>query len=356
MTPDSTVIEERHSAATLRSESIFAEVLAGVLGVDRVPVDRHFFEELGADSLVMAHFCARVRKRGDLPSISIQDVYRHPTIRRLAAALADVVPRAVPSPGPAPTAAAAPASRLEYVACGVLQLLSFLGYCYLAVLGAGLAYEWISAGSGGVVIYLRLVLCGAAAFLIVCTVPILAKWVLIGRWKPGEIRLWSLAYVRFWFVKTLIRSNPCALLLVGSPIYALYLRALGAKIGPGAAIFSRRIPVCTDLLTIGAGTVIRREASFLCYRAEAGRIEIGPVTLGHDAYVGEMSVLDIDTAMGDGAQLGHASALHSGQAVPAGERWHGSPAQRTDVNYAKIGRASCRERGEIAVDGGSRKK
>src|SRR5207253_1826343 len=133
---ESMLIENRCTAATPDVESIFAEVLAGVLRVDRVSVDSHFFEELGADSLVMAHFCARVRKRGDLPSISIQDVYRHPTIRRLAAALADAVPRAVPSPAPAPTEAAAPASRLEYVACGVLQLLSFLGYCYLAVLGA----------------------------------------------------------------------------------------------------------------------------------------------------------------------------------------------------------------------------
>src|SRR2546427_11459172 len=99
--PESTVIEERRDAATLRSEGIFAEVLAGVLGVDRVPVDRHFFEELGADSLVMAHFCARVRKREDLPSISIQDVYRHPTIRSLAAALADAGPRAIQSRAPA---------------------------------------------------------------------------------------------------------------------------------------------------------------------------------------------------------------------------------------------------------------
>ena len=39
-------------------------------------------------------------------------------------------------------------------------------------------------------------------------------------------------------------------------------------------------------------------------------------------------MLDIDTSMGDGAQLGHTSSLHAGQAVPAGERWHGSPAQR----------------------------
>src|SRR6266404_10011109 len=91
---ESMLIEDRDSAATTGAESIFAEVLAGVLRVDRVPVDSHFFDELGADSLVMAHFCARVRKRGNLPSVSMKDVYWHPTIGSLAAALADVAPAA----------------------------------------------------------------------------------------------------------------------------------------------------------------------------------------------------------------------------------------------------------------------
>jgi non-ribosomal peptide synthetase-like protein len=106
-------------------------------------------------------------------------------------------------------------------------------------------------------------------------------------------------------------------------------------------ILSRDIPVCTDLLTVGAGTVIRRETSFHCYRAQAGRIEIGPVTLGQNAFVGEMAVLDINTAMGDGAQLGHTSALLSGQSIPAGARWHGSPARRTDTNYLRVPQARC---------------
>src|SRR5207249_8598097 len=128
---------------------------------------------------------------------------------------------------------------------------------------------------------------------------------------------------------------------IGTPLYLLYLRALGEKIGPGVVIFSRRMPVCTDLLTIGAGAVIRREAIFNCYRAQGGRIEIGAVTLGRDVFVGERSVLDINTSIGDGAQLGHASALHNGRAVPAGERWHGCPAQRTDVNYVKVPPARC---------------
>ena len=44
---------------------------------------------LGADSMVMARFCARVRKRPDLPSVSIKDIYQHPTITSLATALVD---------------------------------------------------------------------------------------------------------------------------------------------------------------------------------------------------------------------------------------------------------------------------
>ena len=337
----STLIDDRCTAAATGVESIFAQVLAGVLRVDRVSVDGHFFDELGADSLVMAHFCARVRKRGDLPPVSMKDIYRHPTIRSLAAALADAAPTSAKPSVPAPIVVATPTSTREYVLCGALQALFYLGYSYLGVFAAIEGYHWLVAGAKGVEGVLRLGLFGGAAFLIVCAVPIAAKWLLIGRWRPQQIRLWSLAYVRFWVVKSLIWSNPGVHLFVGSPLYALYLRALGAKIGPRVVIYSRRIPVCTDLLTIGAGTVLRRESSFLCYRAQAGRIEIGPVSLGRDVYVGEWSVLDIDTSMGDGAQLGHASALHSGQAVPAGERWHGSPAQRTDTDYVRVAPARC---------------
>jgi non-ribosomal peptide synthetase-like protein len=338
---ESTLIEDRCAAATAGAESIFAEVLADVLHVDHVSVDSHFFDDLGADSLVMAHFCARVRKRGDLPPVSMKDVYAHPTISSLAEALADVAHASAKPPAATVLELPTPTNTREYVLCGALQALFYFGYSYLGVLAAVEGFQWMVAGSAGVESYLRLVLFSGVAFLVVCAVPIAAKWLIIGRWKPQSIRIWSLAYVRFWIVKALIRSNPAIHWFVGSPLYGLYLRALGAKVGSGVVILSRRIPVCTDLLTIGTGTVIRNESIFLCYRARAGRIEIGPVTLGRNVYVGERSVLDIDTSMGDGAQLGHSSALLSGQSVPAGERWHGSPAQRTEVDYVRVPPARC---------------
>src|SRR2546425_7762136 len=39
-----------------------------------------------------------------------------------------------------------PTSTPEYLLCAALQLLFFLGYCYLAALAAARGYEWISAG------------------------------------------------------------------------------------------------------------------------------------------------------------------------------------------------------------------
>jgi hypothetical protein len=52
-----------------------------------------------------------------------------------------------------------------------------------------------------------------------------------------------------------------------------------------------------DLLSIGPDSVVLMGAWFNGYRARAGVIEIGPVTLGANAFVGEQAVLDIHTTL-----------------------------------------------------------
>ncbi|MFG2632508.1 Pls/PosA family non-ribosomal peptide synthetase [Streptomyces sp. NPDC048362] len=329
------------------TERRLADALADVVCVERVPVDSHFFEDLGANSLVMAQFCARVRKIPELPSPSMRDIYRYPTIRGLTAALVQKAPAtvgaAVSPSASAPMTPAAPAphtNRLSHALCGTIQCLIFLTYSLVSGFVTATGYEWISHGSGLADIYLRSLLFGGIGFIALCVFPVLAKWILVGRWKTDGFPVWGLKYLRFWFVKVLLHANPMVF-LVGTPLYVLYLRALGARIGKGVIILSPSVPVCTDLLTIGAGTVIRKDSFFLGYRAHCGRIQTGRVTLGRDVYIGEKTVLDIDTSMGDGAQLGHASALHRGQAVPSGEHWHGSPAEPTSIDYLRVAPAPC---------------
>ncbi len=129
--------------------------------------------------------------------------------------------------------------------------------------------------------------------------------------------------------------------LAGTPIYNLYLRLLGAKIGRDTVIAGRLIPVCTDLLSIGDNTIIRKDSIVLGYKAQSNYIHTGSITIGNNAFVGEASVLDIDTVMGNDTQLGHASSLQSGQRVPDGKHYHGSPAQETTADYCLVEAKRC---------------
>ena len=86
-----------YAAPAAGTEQDLAELLASVLRVERVSADSHFFDDLGADSLLMARFNAAIRQRGDLPAVSMKDIYLHPTIRQLAAALPATSPAQVPS-------------------------------------------------------------------------------------------------------------------------------------------------------------------------------------------------------------------------------------------------------------------
>ena len=181
----------------------------------------------------------------------------HPTVQSLAAAVTELPGhpgRTASAPGPMRVSRVGTA---QYVACGVLQLLAFLASVFLAAAVLVSGFNWVSGSAGWADLYLRSLAFGTGTFVLLCGLPILVKWTLVGRWKPQEITVWSLPYLRFWLVKTLVRADPLAL-FAGSPVYPLYLRALGAKIGRRVVIFSRTVPVCTDMLTIGDDTVIRR--------------------------------------------------------------------------------------------------
>jgi non-ribosomal peptide synthetase-like protein len=332
-------VADRAAMSRADAERTLAEVLAKIMKVPTVDVNSHFFNDLGADSMVMAHFCARIRKLSGFPPVSMKDIYRCPSIASLAANLAMETPTPAAAKvetkpeTPAAPVAPAKASDFEFFLCGALQLIAAFVYLYALALASRQAYQFAAEGAGIFDAYVRSFMATSSVFAGLCLLPVVAKWALVGRWKRQQFRVWSLEYVRFWIVKSLIRTNPLVL-FAGTPIYALYLRALGAKVGRNALIQSNHVPICTDLLTIGDNAVVRKDSFFNCYRAHNGLIETGPIALGKDSVVGEATVLDIDTSLGDGAQLGHSSSLYAGQSIPAGERRHGSPAmQRTAFDY-----------------------
>jgi non-ribosomal peptide synthetase-like protein len=337
----------RHEFVAPRTETekVLCGTLAEILKVERVSVRDHFFNDLGAHSLLMARFCSGARKRLEQATVSMRDVYLNPTIEGLARHLGSIQEESAVHPQSKPLRIP---SALEYYGCGVLQLLFYALSGFLSVGLLVAAFQWTFApGHSAIEVYWRIVGCSVASFLVFSAIPIALKWALIGRWKEEVIPLWSLRYFRFWVVKTLVQSAPAAA-LKGTPLYNVYLRLLGASIGRNTVIQSQAVPVCTDLFAVGDHTILRKDSLLLGYKAQANWLYIGPITIGNDAVVGEASVLDIDTAIGDGGQLGHASSLQSGQRVPDGKRYHGSPGQETDTDYRFVeGRSCTRLRGAL---------
>jgi hypothetical protein len=189
-------------AAKTDNERILARALAEVLNVDHVSVDDNFFNDLGAHSLLMARFCAKMRQSQILSNVSMRDIYLYPTIAKLADHLGNAAGE------DSVTAKAGPfhiPSNFAYYGCGALQLLFYGGYSLVGLWIFAAGFSWIYAATGSPIeLYLRSASFALAAFIALSAIPVAAKWLLIGRWKAESIPIWSLRYFRFWVVKTLV--------------------------------------------------------------------------------------------------------------------------------------------------------
>jgi non-ribosomal peptide synthetase-like protein len=339
--PRFSVSSSKFVAPRTEVERILADALTGTMKIDRVSVEDNFFQDLGAHSLLMARFSAELRKRLRISSVSMRDIYLNPTIDKLARYL-DSVPKEMPDQPQRKSNREQfhVPSDLAYYGCGALQSAWYAGWGLAAVwiLVAGIGWSYSALPDLGEA-YLRIVAFVLGVSLLFSAIPVAVKWLLIGKWKQEAIPVWSLRYFRFWAVKSLVGTAPMA--LFGDPFYNLYLRLLGAKIGANTVIRCTRPPTCTDLISVGANTVLSKDSIMSGYRAQSNFIHTGPVHIGANAFVGEASVLDINTTMEDDTQLGHASSLHDGQRIPQGKHFHGCPAQETTANYCAVEPRVC---------------
>ena len=325
-------VSASHAEPETALQRLLCEALKSSLALDVVSIDGDFFKHYGAHSLLMARFCARIRQVAPLMQVAMRDIYAHTSVRRLAAALQ----AAKPTIESYTEADAEPLNRLAYAMTGVAQLAYYIvaGLLGVAAIQQSLSFTAIVAGSPLALIE-RSEIIVSAWFVGLNGLAIAAKWLLIGRAKPVTIKLWSVAYFRFWVARQLIMLAP-AYLFVGEPLFNLFLRCLGAKIGARAVIATAAVPVAADLFEVGEDAVIARRVLAPGYGASARGLQFGPIRIGKGAYVGEASVLDIGAELGDFAQLGHVSSLQSGQRVPDGKRYHGSPAEETITNFRLV--------------------
>ncbi|HEX5742046.1 MAG TPA: AMP-binding protein, partial [Pilimelia sp.] len=196
----------------------------------------------------------------------------------------------------------------------------------LAVVAIG---DWVTGADGVLGLLRRLTLLGLLTWPTLLTVALAAKWVLIGRYAPGEHPLWGDFHRRWWLVDRLFAVSGVGL-LAGTPLLPWYLRLLGAKIGPGVHLDTVRFGAF-DLLTIGAGSAVGIDADLRGWTISRGVLRIGAVTVGARVCVGARAVLGRDVVVGDDCALDDQTHLPDRTRLPAGQRRAGAPAVAADV-------------------------
>jgi non-ribosomal peptide synthetase-like protein len=321
-------------------EDRIAAVWQDTFAVSGLSVTDDFFLDLGGHSLIAAQMVTRLRERISR-DVTVRDVYESPTVRTLAGRLESQASAVGALPAPR-SEAAPPSARAAFESLSVwrrsltafLQALSV--YLLSAVPAVPLALLfllilWRVQGQVStttvVLVWLTLIL---LTWPVLLTLSIAAKWLLIGRYRPGEHRLWSGYYFRWWLCDRITALSGAGG-LIGTPVFPLYCRLMGATIGPRCTLDTAQFSAW-DLVSIGADTSIGADSQLLGYRVEDGMIKFGAVRVGSGCFVGIHCALGLDVGMGDESSLDDQSLLADGDVVPAGEGRRGSPARPAVVS------------------------
>jgi non-ribosomal peptide synthetase-like protein len=237
------------------------------------------------------------------------------------------LPRIADRPDPSRTTN--PPVRL-ILARGTVELVRILLPSSVAtVLGAGVFWSLLTIGStAGIWPMLALapvLLAGAGACATLVTVAI--KWILIGRYRPGEHPLWSSFVWRDEIVNTCQEQLSGGWLLntaLATPLLSVYLRMMGARVGRDVWCESLNLTEF-DTVTLGDGAVINRHAVVETHLFHDRLLRIGPATLGPGATLGPATAILPDTMIGTHCRISGRSVVMRGEQLPAHTRWHGAP-------------------------------
>ncbi len=324
------------------AERTVCGVWESALGRSGISVRDDFFLDLGGHSLVAALTVSLLRRKRGFERISIGDLYSCPTIEglaRLAAARGDARAERAHEP-------VAPARHFACAAGQALGVVFVAGLYAWQWLGAFLTYGYLAVADHSI----PEALAGAFVVYLVTTPSVLAltvgiKWLILGRVRPGRYRLWSWYYLRFWFVRAIVRAAPVSY-LEGTPLLNLYYRAMGAKIGRNVFLQSHGL-AAFDVLTVGDGASVGVDVTLDGSSVEGGWLKIAPVSVGRGAWIGHRCSIGGGAVVEDGAGLDDLSMLPEGVRVPAGELWRGSPAAASGSLPAEEARAPWSARGAL---------
>ena len=169
--------------------------------------------------------------------------------------------------------------------------------------------------------------CAGAALAV-----ILAKWLVMGRFRPFTHPLYTTYVWRLEAVNALYEflATPLALdALQGTPLLPLYFRLMGAKVGKGVYIHTTGL-IEFDLVTIGDHCCINQDSVLQTHLFEDRVLKASDLTVGNRCDIGAYSIVLYDSQMEDHSHLDSLSLLMKGETLPADTAWAGIPARRSD--------------------------
>jgi non-ribosomal peptide synthetase-like protein len=321
------------------TEARLLEAAKRIFPPGAISLEADFFTDLGGHSLLAARFISAVRETPALARITLQDVYAARSLR----AMAELLDRKWGHSSKAEDLSFAPPPLLRRFICGCAQALALpviLSLITAQWLGVFVSYMLLT-GPGANLLEETLSLIGVYMCINIATVAIViaAKWLIIGRTKPGRYPLWGVYYFRWWLVKRflgLVHNK----WFQYSPLMRFYLSALGAKIGKDA-IIGEVEPGAVDLISIGAGASIGSIANFANARVEGNELIIGTIGIGDNVYIGSSCVIEENTVIEEGAELTDLTAIPAGSRIGAWDVWDGSPGRkRGKVDRSALDRPS----------------
>jgi non-ribosomal peptide synthetase-like protein len=315
-----------HVAPATPLEQTLAAAWAKVFGPGEISADADFFLDLGGHSLFAAAVVSHLRQSHALRGLAISDLYANPSIRSLAQFLETKTGTSADSQKRLPRQAH---SNRRFWGCGLGQMASL--YLFLLFAAVPTAMR-LSDGRDSVssLLSAALLVGPLATPLLFFVLPVVAKWMLIGRFRPGTYPLWGWYYLRFWLVRRLLGLSPLDT-LAGSPMFPLYARLLGARVGKGCHIASGQIEA-PDLIDIGNGAEIGYGATLQPFVVEGGRLHLGRISIGREAFIGVNVLVLPETVVGDRARVTDQSLIARSQHIPGGQTWSGSPSMQTATN------------------------
>ena len=169
--------------------------------------------------------------------------------------------------------------------------------------------------------------------LLLALAVVVAKWILIGRYRAQERPLWDSFVWRSELVNALHENVSMRILVrlfLGTPLLPIYFRLLGANIGKSTCMWSSNLTEF-DLVYLEDEVQLNDTCDIQTHLFEDRVMKMSSVHIGAGASIGAASVVLYDANVEENSRIDGASLIMKGERIPAGTRWHGSPAERVDA-------------------------